>query len=256
MAIDIGDIVRRSYDRTVAKNGLQLAGVLFVISILDALFSTGLERQVMPPGGMGSSTMGPVTDAVTGAPPISLGLSPAVAGLLSLVLGIVSVVVTIGALRTLVTEETGTLPRKHFTEDLLWPAINLIVGAFVFGIALAIGFILLIIPGLFLLVSLFFWEVYVAVEDDNFVEGFQRSWSLTKGHRLQLFALGVVVIVVAVLVSIAFGLPGILLPASVGFLIEQVGNALLGVFVIAAVAETYNRLIGSEDADEADAVAD
>jgi hypothetical protein len=250
MAIDIGDIIRQGYDRTIARNGLQLAAVFFVLSVLDAMFSAGVERRMLPSDGFDGPAMGPVSDSVVSAPPISLGLSPAVAGLVSFLLAVVTILVTIGALRTFVTDETESLPRAHFTEDVLWPALNLIVGAIVFGIAVAIGFVLLVVPGLFLLVSLFFWEVFVAVEDDNFVEGFQRSWAITSGRRLRMFALGVVVLVVAVLVSIVFAIPDVFLPAVPAFLLEQVGAALIGVFFVATITETYNRLVAGEATDE------
>lgn len=252
MSIDIGSVIRRGYERTVARNGLLFVAILFVVSILDAMFSAGVERQVMPPGGLDTPGMAPVSDIVTGAPPVSLELPPALAGGLSLLLGLVSLVVTIGAIRTFVTDETETLPREHFTEDLLWPALNLIVGSIVFGIAIAVGFVFLIVPGLFLLVSLFFWEVFVAVEGDNFVEGFRRSWALTGGRRLRVFALGAVFVFVAVVVSVAFAIPGVFLPRPLGFLIEQVGSALLGVLFLATVAETYNRLVALEDVAEAE----
>lgn len=255
MPVDIVAVVRRGYERTVARNGLQVAAVLFVISVLDALFSAGMERRMQPPGGMDTPGMVTGADIVTGAPPISLGLSPAVAGVVSLVLGIVALVVTLGALRTFVTDETETLPREHFTEDLLWPAVNLFVGSIVFTIVVAVGFVLLVIPGLFLLVSLFFWEVFVAVEGDNFIDGFSHSWSFTSGHRLGLIALGVVVIVVALIVSIAFAIPGAVLPASLGFLVKQVGAALVGVFFLATVAETYTQL-GAADGSEGEPAAE
>ncbi|PSQ08636.1 hypothetical protein BRC93_14835 [Halobacteriales archaeon QS_5_70_15] len=147
------------------------------------------------------------------------------------------------------TDETETLPREHLTEDLLWPAANLLVGGVVFGIAVAIGFVLLVIPGLFLLVSLLFWEVFVAVEGDNFVEGFRHSWDLTGGRRLRLFALGVAVVLLALVVSVVFAIPGVVLPSVLGFPIEQVGSALVGVFVLATIAETYDRLVAAADAE-------
>lgn len=241
MPIDIGDIVRTGYERTVARNGLQFAAILFVISVLDAMFSVGLDQRMASLGGTVPGGTAPMSDIVA-APPVSLGLSPVVAGVLSLLLALVSLVVTIAAFRTFVSDETERLPREHFTETLLWPVVNLIIGSIVFGIAVAIGFVLLIVPGLFLLVSLFFWEVFVAVENENFIEGFRHSWALTSGRRLRLFALGIVVLLVAVVVSIVFAIPGVFLPSVLGFLIEQVGAAIVGVFILATVAETYNRL--------------
>ncbi|MFB6296069.1 MAG: hypothetical protein ABEH66_04415 [Halobacteriales archaeon] len=255
MAIDIEGILRHGYERTVARNGLLFAAILFVISVLDAMFSPGAEQRPAPPGEMAPPGMESIQDIAGGAPPISLGLSPGVASVLSLLLGLVAMVVTIAAIRTFVGDETETLPREHFTEDIPWTMVNLLAGSIVFTIALAIGFAFLILPGLFLLVSLFLWEVFVAVEDDNFVEGFRHSWDLTGGRRLRLFVLGVVVIVVALIVSIAFAIPGVFLPEVAGFLIEQVGAALVGVFVLATVAETYNRLVAAAEEEAPDPTA-
>ena len=50
-------------------------------------------------------------------------------------------------------------------------------------------------------------------------------------------------------VSIAFGIPGVFLPRILGFLVEQVGSALVGVFLLATVAETYNRLLTADGTD-------
>lgn len=256
MSVDIERVLRRGFERTVARNGLLFAAILFVVSLLDAMFSTNVEQQFTGAGGAGPSGIAPVSDVAGTAPPISLGLSPGIAAVLSLVLAVVSVVVTIGAIRTFVSDETETLPREHFTDDVLWPALNFVVGSIVFGIVLAIGFVLLILPGLFLLVSLFFWEVFVAVENDNFVEGFRRSWELTGGRRLRLFLLGVVVVLAGVVVNLVFAVPGVVLPDVLGFLIRQIGSALVGVFFLATVAETYTQLVGEADTVSTDPIAD
>ena len=256
MAIDIESIVRRGYERTVARNGLLLAGILYAISLLDAMFYVGLDQQVVPDTGTAPGGMGPSPGAVATPPPISLGLPTAVAGFLSLLLGIVALVVTIGAIRTLVSDETETLPREHFTQNLAWTALNLIVGGIVFGIVVGLGLFAFIVPGLFLLVSLFFWQVFVAVEDDSFVAGFGNSWSLTSGRRLRVFLLGVVGIVLALLVGIVFAIAGVILPGVVGFLVEEAGSALVGVFILAAVAETYNQLVAANNESEAESNVD
>lgn len=248
MSVDIGGLVREGIERTTERNGLLLVGVLFVVGLLNGLFSASITRGMMPmqagrPGMLQPGGYAP-----------SLGLSPVVAGVLSLLLGVVSILVTIGAVRTFVSEETEALPREHFTRNALWTVINLIVGGIVFGIAVGIGFLLLIVPGIFLLVSLFFWNVYVIVEDQNFIEGLQSSWALTGGNRLRLFALGVVVAVVGFAISVVFGIPGIVLPDAVGFVIVQIGSAITGVFTTATLSRTYVHLTeGAADAGEAEA---
>ncbi|UPV75214.1 hypothetical protein M0R89_03875 [Halorussus limi] len=247
MPIDIGDVVSDGYERTVARNGLLFIGIFYLISLLEGLFLPTPTQSTTLPDPMGGPGMGPVP--AEGMQPYapSLGFSPVITSLLSLLLGIISIVVTIGALRTFVTEETEQIPEAHFRHNLLWAGLNLIIGGIIFGITIAIGFIFLVVPGLFLLVSLFFWEVYVAVEDQNFIEGFRNSWQLTSGHRLRLFGLGIVIAIIAMLVSIGFGIPGIVLPDILGFLIAQFGSAFLGVFFLATVAQTYNHLLSMEN---------
>lgn len=242
MSIDISAVLEEGYERTVAPSGLQFAVIFYAISLLSALFSADVASDMtdsVPGGGFAPAAGG-------GAAAPSLGLSPAIGGFLSLLLAIASVVVTVAAIRTFVAGETEAIPREFATRDIAWTGVNFIVGAIVFGFALAIGLALLVIPGLFLLVSLFFWTVFVAVEDENFVEGFRSSWDLTGGHRLTLFGLGVVVLIVGFVVSLVFGIPAALLPDALGFLVTQAGSALLTVFFLATGAEAYLQLTGDD----------
>lgn len=245
MSVDIGEAIQEGGNRTIARNGLYFVAIVWVLSVLNGFFTNTITRQMMQdfpgsgPGGapFGQPAVGP-----------SLGISPGVAGLLSLVVGLVSLVVTAAAVRTFVTPETETIPGEHFTRNLLWMALNLIVGGIVFGIALFFGFLLLIVPGLFLLVSLYFWNVYVIVDDENFFEGFSNSWALTKGNRITLFFLGVVVVIVAVVIGAVFGIVGAFLPGVVELAVAQIGSAFAGVFALATTARTFVQLRADEPA--------
>lgn len=248
MPVDIEGALREGAERTAARNGLLFAGILFVIGIVNGLFASSLWRGMSPQGAPWS--------AGTIPPAPSLGLSPAVAGLLSLVLTVASLVVTIGALRTFVSDETERIPAGYFTRNVALAAVNLIVGGIVFAVVVAIGFVLLVVPGVFLLVSLFFWNVYVVVEDRNFVDGMQRSWALTRGHRWRLLVLGIVVGLIAAVVSAVFGLPAPVLPRSIAFVVAQVGSALVSVFVTATVARTYVQLLALEGGGSSGAAAE
>jgi len=243
MPIDIQAALEGGYEKTVARTGLQFAAVFFLLSVLNTLVSP--ERETLPLGETPAGEVAPAGGVGPTAP--TLGLPPTVGGLLSLLVTVVTVVVTIAALRTLVAGETESVPGEHYTRNLAWAAVNLVIGGVAFAIVVGIGLILLVVPGLFLLVSLVLWEVFVAVEDENFVEGFRHSWDLTSGHRLRLFGLGVVVAVVALLVSAALSIPAFFLPDLLGFLIEEVGSALLGVFFLAAIAAAYNQLVAMDD---------
>jgi membrane-anchored glycerophosphoryl diester phosphodiesterase (GDPDase) len=125
---------------------------------------------------------------------------------------------------------------------MVWPGLNFIVGAVVFAVIIALGLVLFVVPGIFLLVALVFWTVYVAVEDRSFVEGMQESWALTRGHRMRLFLLGFAVAIVGVVVSAVFG-AGVLPGSTLGLVIAQIGSALTTVFSLATLAAAYDQLV-------------
>ena len=118
--------------------------------------------------------------------PLALGLSTVSSGVLLFATMIVSTVVGIGVLRTFVSDETERVPLENFTRNVVMALLNLLLGGIAYAIILVAGFMAFIIPGFFLLVSLYFWNVFVIVEDQNFVEAFKSSWNLTQGNRLEL----------------------------------------------------------------------
>jgi len=128
--------------------------------------------------------------------------------------------------------------------------LNYVVGSIVFAIVVGLGFVALVIPGIFLLVTLAFWTVFVAVEDETFVAGFRRSWALTRGHRLRLLLLGITVLLLTIAVSAVFSLGGVV-GGPVGSFLGAVGAAIAGavttVFSLAALAAAYNQLVALRD---------
>ena len=246
MSVDIGQAIEQGGKRTVARNGLYLVAISWVVGVLATLFSNTASRGAFEqfPGGPGGPGGMPFDPSMMGP---SLGLSPGVASLLSFVVSLLGLVVGAAAIRTFVTEDTETLPGSRFTHNLGWLLVNLFVGYIVFAIVVGIGFVFLVIPGFFLLVSLWFWAVPVAVEDENFVAGFSESWSLTGGNRILLFVLGVVVVIVALVISIVFGIVAFA-GGWIGLLINQVGSAFVTVFVLATTARAYVQLRAGENA--------
>jgi hypothetical protein len=88
-------------------------------------------------------------------------------------------------------------------EPVFWP---LAAVSILFGIGVAIGFVLLIIPGLILLVI---WSVVAPVtvlERPGVWTAFGRSREIVRGNGWNVFGVMVIVFVIAFLVSIAVGL--------------------------------------------------
>jgi hypothetical protein len=240
MEIDVADAIRTGVRRTFARNGLLLVGIVYVLSVVPALF--GPARTGPPAGVPGGSDL-PI--AVTPEPVIPV--SATVAAGIAAAFGLLSLIVTVGALRIFLGEETERLPPEAFTRRIGIVLVNVVVGGLVFGLVVGVGFLLLIVPGIFLLVSLVFWTVAVVHEDANFVDGFRRSWELTGGHRLRIFLVGLVLVAVSVLVGIVFGLLDLALSAlarPLGIVVGQLGGAVTSVFDAAVLAATYRQLTG------------
>lgn len=232
---EIDAAIRGGIERTGDDTGLAIAGTLFVLGVLNSVAAgaaaTWSGARTGVPGGTGTTVL-----------PMPFGLPPVVAGLVSLLAGIATVVVTIAALRVFVAGSSARVTREVFRRNILWAWLNVVVGGVLFGIAVGIGFLLLVVPGVFLLVSLVFWTVAVAVEDENFVEGFRTSWGLVRGHRWSLLGLGFVVLLASLVVSGIFGGIGVFVRGVVGVLIVQAGSALVTTFTIATLAHAYTHL--------------
>ena len=233
MSIDISSALEKGATRTLARNGLLLVALLFALNTVNQLLGIGVARW------LDLRDLLPVESEAVGT--ALFAIPPAVAGVLSLLIGLATIVVTVAALRVFVGDDTETLRSEHFTRDVVWAAVNVFVGTAVFAVAVALGFAALLVPGLFLLVALAFWTVFVAVEDRNFVEGFGDSWALTRGNRLELFLLGVAVVLVSIVVSAVFGVPA-LFGGLAGVLFTQAATALTTVFTLATLAQAYNQL--------------
>jgi uncharacterized membrane protein len=238
MSVNITSIVTDGANRSTKRNGLMLMGILLVLSVISGLLGTGVTQYI-------ASQQFALID-IQSTPAIVL--PPVIAGVLALVIGLATLVVNIGAIRVFVSNETERLPREYFTQNMVWAALNLIVGGVVFGIVVTLGFVALVIPGIFLLVTLAFWSVYVAVEDQNFIESFSSSWGLTRGHRFSLFLLGIAVLLVAVIINIVFSIGGVA-GVTAGFVLAQVGTAITSVFSAAVLAAAYNELTALPDED-------
>jgi len=243
MTLEIGTAIRNGLRRVGTRNGLLLVALIFLVNGAGSLLgssATGLVNRA------GQFATGQVTDpGQIFAIGVGTGLASGLVGLLGFLLWIASIVLTIGAIRVLVSDETERLPPTAFTRNAGWAFLNFVVGAVVFAIAVALGLALFVVPGVFLLVTLAFWAVFVAVEDRNFVDAFRRSWALTKGSRLRLFALGVGVVLVSLVVAALFGVPSALLGGAVGSLVVEVGTAVTTVFSTAVLAQAYNQLKAS-----------
>jgi hypothetical protein len=113
---------------------------------------------------------------------------------------------------------------------------------FLVGLAVGLGFILLIVPGVILMCRTGVAVPAAALEDLTPGVAFSRSMDLTKGFALQMFVILLLAIVLAIGVSMVFTLPFTLLATMptphvlpFGLLILQYVGAFIGQVLVAPV---------------------
>jgi hypothetical protein len=126
------------------------------------------------------------------------------------------------------------------------PYIGAVTGASILaGIAIAIGLVLLIVPGLFLITI---WAVIVPVivlERSGALASFGRSQRLVRGHGWHVFATLVLVWVVLLVVNLVLSLIFAALPHVLGSgLSSIISGTLVAPFIALVVTLIYYRLSG------------
>lgn len=112
----------------------------------------------------------------------------------------------------------------------------LIINGILLGIGVAIGFILIIIPGLILLTIWAVCSPAIVAEGRGPIEAFGRSWELVKGNGMAVF----LTILVAFLIQIVVGI----IAAAIGAAIGLAGLIILAI-IAAALTAPISALVAS-----------
>lgn len=235
MAVDIGEAMSEGLNNFVNKNVLYLT---FAIAASYLLYDIGLDTLL--------SGLGETNTPLALASSTILGYS--LVGVFIALVSYLSVV----SLRVLASDEKDSIPESMYNENIIWPVLNLAVGSIIFIILVSIGFLLFVIPGIFLLVVLYFYSFEIAVGGKNFFEAMKGSYSLTKGNRIRLFALGLIVTVLTSILSIliaplmlASAVGGTLL-ALITMTLYNIGLAAIYLLMFSIAAQVYNQLLEPE----------
>lgn len=254
MTLDIAGALSRGFDRVTTRTGATFVGAFAAVAVaVGLLWETVLGRFVA-----GDAFFAFLPPAVTAelreawaSYDVLLDLPVPVTVLLGalVALWLCRLLLRIGAIRWFVGDATQPLAADLFTRRLGWTVLNLIAGTVLYGVAVAVGLVLLVLPGIFLAVTLFFFNYRVVVEGDNAIDALANSYSLTAGSRLQLLLLGVLFVALGLLVSLAGSptlVPGRLPPAVLGAAV----TAAFGVYGVATAADAYRQLRDDQAVDE------
>jgi hypothetical protein len=130
--------------------------------------------------------------------------------------------------------------------DATWPVVLPLIGAgLLSGIAIAIGSLLFLVPGLILLTI---WSVIapvIVVERSGVIGAFGRSRELVRGNGWQVFGVIFVVFLITAVVGVALGLigAGISHTAGVRILVNLIASTITAPIGALAAATIYFRLL-------------
>jgi hypothetical protein len=171
---------------------------------------------------------------------LTMPLPSVVAGGLGVAALVFGMAIYLAAARAFTREgsDSGHLTGRYSPTWLGRALLTAIGTNIIVGIATFIGFILLVLPGIFLMVSFAFVLFVIAVEDARVMESLRRSWALARDNRLRLAALLLLIGVVTGLLSSLGSLLSIVSP-TVGQLVTLVVTGPLAIIGYAIVADPY-----------------
>lgn len=236
MPFNVEGPIRAGASRLRTTSGLAIAAVLWilrppttVVPVEDVLFLDPLGRIAERPDLFFEALLNNPTGVLPWL------VAALLAGILVGIVGLLTLGVVIVAIRTFAVDERETIRRSALTQDLPRTFAFVLLGSLGYVLVVSAGTALLVVPGVYLAVSLAFWPVFVAVEGEDPLTAFRRSWRLADGNRWSILATGFGTFVVAGVVAGIAGLIG-------GGFLEAAGLALAWVLVLSVLVETYRSL--------------
>jgi uncharacterized membrane protein len=167
-----------------------------------------------------------IVSALTGFNAENTAARDALAGLVTFLAWILVILIQMGFIRVVLKVLDGGKPAFQDFSSSFTQFLKFLAASILAGIAIAIGFILLVIPGIFLAIRLQFYSYLVIDKNMGPVESIRRSWAITRGQTWNLFILWLVLL-------------GIILA---GVLLLGVGLILAVPVTMVAAAFVYRKL--------------
>ena len=237
MSLQIRSSLTGGIGRCLNRNGLLLAlGYVFVGAAWQVLLYSAVVSAV------GQST---AQSGVSALPTVGLPLVVSAGGA---VVALVSFqYLTIVTIRTFVGGHTRSIPAEFYTRNIPHVLVNSVVGSLALSFVVFVGSILFVVPGIIAYVAFIFTLLYIAAEDQNFITAFRSSWNVTRGNRLRLFGLLVIVLAgITVIPGVLSALTSAVFTATLGPALATLASGTLtlpfSLLLLGILAEAFAQL--------------
>lgn len=237
VALQIGRAFQDGIDELLSERGALFVGVFIVYGLINSVVSASLSQAFTDLFLSELPTEAQASQApIAGSTPLAFEIPLAVAGVSALVLYVVSEALTIVAIRAFASDSRDPIP-NDVTRRLSRTVAVTIAAAILTGIVTAIGFVLLIIPGLVLAVLFFFVKQEIALNDSGIIESIRNSVSVVRDNLLATVVLAVVLAALGVVVGLSSqALP---IPAVALAVITTAVSGVVTVFSITVTTTAY-----------------
>lgn len=133
-----------------------------------------------------------------------------------------------------------------------WPLLGL---GLLFGLGIALGFLLLIVPGVILYLMWIVAAPVMMAEDKGIMESFKRSTELTSGSKGMIFLLIIIFVVAAAIIGGIGGAIGVF-SVTVSVIAAAIINTITGALQGAGIASIYVDLRTAKEGTDRGTLAD
>lgn len=143
------------------------------------------------------------TIGIFGMPVQNSVIGKLVVNLISIVF---SLIFSLGYLKNIFQALDGEEPQFSAYGQQNKNTVTFFCASIIYTVAFMIGLVLFIIPGIYLVLRLQFFEAFIVEENAGIMESLKKSWAITEGHVLPLFLLLLTMIGIGIVGFILFGI--------------------------------------------------
>jgi hypothetical protein len=246
----VGDALGGAARRLTRPAGLALVAGYLLVGLAGTVATTSLLATLVPrvQSFVAANSAATPADFPTADPsPLALSVDPATAAGMVLVTALLAETLNVLAVRVFV-RDARSFPQDALA-DLRARALVSYIANVLAAVAVFVGFLAFLIPGIFLAVAFYLVRSVVAVEGAGVVPALRRSWRLVAGHRLRVLFLLLVVVLVGQVATLPGSVAGTTpLGATAAAAIGVVLGAIVTAFGTAVAARVYVQLVSIEAA--------
>ena len=239
MALQIGRAFRDGFDELLSGRGAVFVAAFVVYGLINAVVTSSFSEAIVEsllrqaPSGAQVGQL-----PATGGAPLAFDIPVAAAGAGALALYVAGEALTIVAIRAFAGGDRAVIP-SDATRRLGRTVAVTVAAAILTGVAVAIGLVFLIIPGLVLAVLFYFVKQEIALNDSGVVESVRNSIGIVRDNFVATALLAIAIAVLGVVAGSAVGLLPLPLSPAVLSAVTSVISGVFGVFGIAVTTLAY-----------------